>query len=188
MKKILVLFSSILLFICSQSVFGDMTGNGGVSTLLSSNFKSENGNNIKVPLYALPIFYTSIFLGLGNDWELKQNTIYLGIYGDIHMGFLSYLFDIKDDEYENRFPLFFQSGIRLQSKFINELLLYVQPFIGLNLIGVLGKDSAVEGYKMIGFRVGYNKIGIEYSYQTLLLQPINDTSCVMHRIAIVFSK
>ena len=192
LKRFMVLFVLFFLFGCflfSYDGGRDTTNNTintGISTLFPENPK-VNEDEDQIPLH--PVTFSSLSVGFGGHNSIIPYILAPGLFFDMHFSLLSMLVEwLKDDEAyktnENDFPLFFQTGLRLYNQLgINTFC--IQPFFGLNLLGVLGKESRVNWYKVFGILAAFNRIGIEYSYQMPLLHSITDKSRAIHRIAIV---
>ena len=158
--------------------------NAGISTLFLAKPESLEDS---IPLH--PLTFSSFLIGFGGQLRIIPHVLSPGLYGDIHISLLSMLITWLTDNAANKTDtndfLFFQTGIRLYNQFTFNPV-YIQPFFGLNLLGVLAEKSAANWYKAFGILIGYNKIGIEYSYQMPILHHINDPDRAIHRIAVVF--
>ena len=190
MKRLAILFMLIPLTGCFLfAIDGDsnVSLNVGVSTLFLAN--SKDGELDKaVPLH--PITFSSLAVGIGGHLEIIPSLLSPGIYGDLHLSLLSMLVGwlTKDENYETKnssVPLFFQTGIRVYNQF-SVPSISIQPFVGLNWIGVMSENSSAKWFKTFGILASYNKIGIEYSYQTPFFHRLNNTSRAIHRITALY--
>jgi len=119
------------------------------------------GENILAPL-----LMSSLSTGVGYQENIIEDIFSPGIYGDIHFG------DIFSQ---------YQTGIRLYNQFrFDDFDLY--PFIGLNSMYGSFAQSILAMY---GILIGYKIIGLEYSYQPLILSHSDLINKNIYRIVFV---
>ena len=160
----------------------------GVSTLFQGKSDAaEKKYDNDLPLH--PLVFASVFAGFGGHWKIIPGLLAPGIYGDLHIGLLSLLFAglLSEEDYEAKtnLPLIFQTGIRAYNEFSLGPF-YLQPFAGLNLLGILAGNSVARGYGVFGVLLGFNNFGVEYSFQTPLRRK-NNANRNIHRIALLFT-
>jgi len=112
------------------------------------------------------VLLSSFSFGMGFQDNIVENIFSPGIYGDFHFG-----------DYFSQY----QTGIRLYNQFrFDNLDLY--PFIGLNsMYGSFAQNLL----GMYGILVGYKRIGLEYSYQPIILNYSDLINKNMYRIIFV---
>jgi hypothetical protein len=177
MKRLIILLIFICLF--GNSAFslegfeGDesdnLTGNIGIDLFFPLARNENAGYNILASL-----LFSSLSRGLGYHFNIIQDVFSPGIYGDVHISWLSLSNlaseDDKKDEKENKNEekelfIFIQAGLRLYNQFKVKYF-DIQPFVGISF--ALANDIS-SAAKLFGILIAYKDIGIEYSYHTPLL-------------------
>jgi len=185
MKRLIM----VLIFVCLLNclVFSDdnMTANLGISFFFPV---LENGNVGGEILASLLL--SSFSGGIGYHLNIMENIFSPGIYGDMHFSLLMLLTNglfsddgkkqRKKDDTESGF-FFFQTGIRLYNRFKNHYF-DIEPFVGINfMFGDIGQNI-LSSY---GILIAYKEVGLEYSYQPLLLNNSDFIKRNIHRIVFV---
>jgi len=152
----------------------NLTANLGVSFL----YPILGGNNIGDNILA-SLLFTSLSAGVGYHFNILKNIIAPGIYGDMHLGFLTLLFNNEYAEVaETDDFVFVQTGIRLYNQFRFGYI-DIQPFYGFNF---LFAGPNFLGFYKFGALFAYKKVGIEYSCHVPFHGNIEHN---LHRVAFV---
>lgn len=178
MKRLIIAF--LLIFLLNYFPFAaennNLTANIGVSTFI---FKDTTVGTAILG----SILFSYFTGGIGYHVNIIQNIFAPGIYGDLHLGVLSFLSNRREDYYEDNSFLLYQGGIRLYNQFRFGLI-DIQPFFGLNLLGsTAGKESEEKGLKLWGILAAYKNFGLEYSCQVPFKGPMNNRKNAVYRIA-----
>jgi len=178
----MVLF--LLIFLLNHLSFAaeendNLTANAGMSTFILTD--------TTVGAAILGSILLSYFTGgIGYHFNIVHNILAPGIYGDLHIGLLSFLSNNNEDYYEDNSFLLYQGGLRLYNQFRFGLI-DIQPFFGLNLMGSIAGDASEErGLKLWGILMAYKNFGFEYSYQVPLKGPMINKKDAMQRIAFLY--
>ena len=184
---ILISFTGCLLFASDENEDSNVAVNVGISTLFlgkSGSYQSVSEDTVILH----PLTFTSLAVGLGGHLRIIPHICAPGLYLDMHLSLLSLLvewLESNDDKTtNNNFPLYIQTGLRLYNQFSFSSV-KIQPFYGLNLLGVVAEKNAAHGYKALGMVMAYRNVGLEYSYQIPILHWFNDSAYAIHRIATV---
>ena len=183
MKRTIIVF--ILVALIAGMSFG--LGGGGSDNFdlnagLSFFFESDLSAKEKA-LEALIL--TSVTCGVGYHFNLVPNIAAPGLYADIHLSLLSFLFNNSETSSGDALDdlLFFQFGIRVYNNFTLGPL-KLQPFFGINFFIVLGESQSL---KTFGILAAFKSFALEYSYQNPL-RPERSNKILrdMHRFCVLF--